>query len=594
MHRKILAITLSFLLCVSMIACGDDPTPQKPEESTPVTTTAPSTSDNTTTPTTTTPTTTTPSTTDPVTTPPVETDPPQTEPPVENQPLNPTVSENGNVIEYLYPEELVDALKLNMQTKPSYFTAFSAGTSPYMIQAEEFLSNGTVHSIAFPLWKTAKADDNGNFKLTLSIFGKDLSTGLKASALSTHVIEINGDEYGLSENSTVQKWITIDVSKLNISVKKDECIAFFSATDTLFPAYSNSSQAAIKNLIDTYTDAGTGFLTNLGSDSLGFNRGTLIFNIGMERSYTPDSDTYQALLAERTAYEALLQALAEKYRGKTLSVFGDSISTWGGVSNNTDYNMTIGDNAVYYPAGGGNLSDVSHTYWMKTIDALDMKLCVNNSWSGGRVYGKSDLSYVDSAVQRATQLHDDNGTPNDPSDDILPDVILFYMGINDINNKVPFGNLMIELASASSHEDKLDAIDEWVSDLYLSTNGLKNLKAETNYTNFQEAYALTLYQMRETYPNAEIYCLNLLPCVKYLNNNGNKLDTMESYNEFIALMAEYFELTVVDQYHDSDMKFDTNIQFYTEATDLLHPNAAGHTKMAELILDTIANKNKAE
>ena len=330
----------------------------------------------------------------------------------------------------------------------------------------------------------------------------------------------------------------------------------------------------------------------MGTDGIGFSRDTLLFNIGMERNYTPESDAYQAILTERSAYMDMLQTLAEKYQGKTLSVFGDSISTWQGISNSTDYNVTIGNNAVYYPSNGSMVSDVAHTYWMQVIDTLGMKLCVNNSWSGGRVFGKSSESYFDSAVTRATQLHDDNGTPNDPTDDTAPDVILFYMGINDINNNVVFGDLMEQLASEATHEDKLDKIDEWFFDLYLRTNQLENRKGGTDYKTFQEAYAIALYLMRETYPDAEIYCLNLLPCVKYFNNNGNKLDTMESYNEFIGLIAEYFELTVVDQYHESHMNFDTNMQFYTKASDLLHPNAAGHTKMAELILDTISRKNK--
>lgn len=39
------------------------------------------------------------------------------------------------------------------------------------------------------------------------------------------------------------------------------------------------------------------------------------------------------------------------FEGKTVSVLGDSISTYQGVSNNASYNSTIGSNAVYYSAG---------------------------------------------------------------------------------------------------------------------------------------------------------------------------------------------------------------------------------------------------
>ena len=74
-------------------------------------------------------------------------------------------------------------------------------------------------------------------------------------------------------------------------------------------------------------------------------------------------------------------ATATEFAGKKVSILGDSISTYEGVSNNTAYNATIGENLVYYTEGlhGVSLHD---TWWQQVIDTLDMELCVNNSWSG--------------------------------------------------------------------------------------------------------------------------------------------------------------------------------------------------------------------
>jgi hypothetical protein len=72
---------------------------------------------------------------------------------------------------------------------------------------------------------------------------------------------------------------------------------------------------------------------------------------------------------------------ANSLEGKTLSILGDSISTYQGISNNADYNATLSGGAIYYNPGTLGVYQPD-TWWQQTIDALGMKLCVNNSWSG--------------------------------------------------------------------------------------------------------------------------------------------------------------------------------------------------------------------
>lgn len=477
------------------------------------------------------------------------------------------------VTESLYPNALVTELKKQFSANPSYFSAFSSGT--YMMQAADFITDGTVKSIGMPV-TTGTADANGNYTLSLSVFGKDWKTGLSTAARRSYTVLVNGAKYGLTDNMAAITWIDLDVSEYGIVLAEDESLAFFASGNTLIPYYTKD--VTVKTLIESYADNATGFLTGLGG-SVGMNIHALIFNVTMERNYTVGSETNKALLAKEVAEAEKLAALKQIYEGKTVSVIGDSISTFQGYSNNTAYNSTIGGNAVYY-GSNSNISSVEQTYWMKVMNALGMELCVNNSWSAGRVFGKSETSYADSAVNRSVQLHNKEGA--------TPDVILFFMGINDINNKVPFGNLLTKLSDKNTRAENLAIIDTWFQEV-LARNATP--VGGSTYTTFQEAYALSLYRMKTTYASAEIYCLNLMPCEKYFNNNGGTLDMMEDYNYFYELMVDYFDLNLVDQYSEVYQNYYTYTPYYTNATDLLHPNAGGHTKMAERILNTMADKN---
>lgn len=107
--------------------------------------------------------------------------------------------------------------------------------------------------------------------------------------------------------------------------------------------------------------------------------------------------------------------------GIKLSILGDSISTYKGVSNDACANSTIYINPYYYKEP----FPLEKTYWMRIIKSLDLTLCVNNSWSGGNLSGKDDPS---SGVNRANHLSDARGD--------APDLIIVFMGINDLGRRV--------------------------------------------------------------------------------------------------------------------------------------------------------------
>ena len=139
------------------------------------------------------------------------------------------------------------------------------------------------------------------------------------------------------------------------------------------------------------------------------------------------------------------------FKGKKLSILGDSISTYKGVSDDASANSTLLYNPYYYR----DPLPLEKTYWKLVMTSLGLTLCVNNSWSGGNLSGKDN---PDSGVNRANNLSRDDGTE--------PDIVIVFMGINDLGRRVD--------------------IDVFASD-----------------------YERTLMIIKERYPKAMVCCVNL-------------------------------------------------------------------------------------
>lgn len=108
-------------------------------------------------------------------------------------------------------------------------------------------------------------------------------------------------------------------------------------------------------------------------------------------------------------------------KGKRLSILGDSISSYKGISDDASANSTITGNPYYYREP----FSVEQTYWKILLDSLGLTLCVNNSWSGGNLSGKE---HEFSGLNRAKHLMRDDGT--------YPEFIIVFMGINDLGRGV--------------------------------------------------------------------------------------------------------------------------------------------------------------
>lgn len=227
---------------------------------------------------------------------------------------------------------------------------------------------------------------------------------------------------------------------------------------------------------------------------------------------------------------------ASAYKNKTLSILGDSISTYVG--------YIPSGNANFYTGSNCGVTSVNDTWWMKLINAFGMTLNLNNSWSGSRVTTTNGETSA-GCMTRCQNL----GT--------TPDVIIVYMGINDFNNEVALGTY----------------------------DGNGTFPSVT--TTFREAYAIMLDKIMTAYPTSEIWCATLPSCEKNgstgapeVNGNGVLLD---DFNKAIRNLSQVFGAKILE-HAQCGLTYE-NMSTYmgdwaSGSSQGLHPNANGHSLIA--------------
>ena len=221
---------------------------------------------------------------------------------------------------------------------------------------------------------------------------------------------------------------------------------------------------------------------------------------------------------------------SKKYRGKKISILGDSISTFAG--------YIPEGNATYYPTG--TVKYVTDTWWKKLLNLLGAELLVNNSWSGSRV----TTTAGDASAGCMTRCESLGANGENP------DIIIVWMGINDFNNEVGLG-----------------------------TYDGKSSVPETT-TTFREAYGIMLNKILTNYPKAEVYVCTLPQCERngssgFPEVNGNDVPLVD-YNIAIEELARAFGVKVLD--HNRCGLTYQNMSVYNP--DQLHPNKYGHSLVA--------------
>ena len=378
---------------------------------------------------------------------------------------------------------------------------------PYSYLNQSLFSGTRITRIGIPVKRVTALDNNQTFTLSVIKTGSG-----NYQYVSQEVLRIPLDQLGNS--TTVNKWIYVDV---DIQLAKDETLAFGGKNDTVIWAWKSG-----------FADTTYSFRDAKGSSTKG-----IFFDIQTETVLT-----YADYLAELKQEQDRIEAEEERVRleaqlkeilsGKGISILGDSISTYQGWSNNTSYNTTIGSNAVYYTGSRDNFTNVNETWWMQTITRSGLQLVVNNSWSGDEV--------TDRGVDRAQQLHN--------NDDVEPDIIAVYLGINDFRRAKTASEFAIKY-------------DEMISGMLRRYVG-------------KDVYLFTL-----------VYTTNL-------EKSGINPDDVVQFNQVIVDTASKYGCTVVDLYNDTGIN-KTNLSTYMGDGNL-HPNYLGMDQITRCFMDTLIKK----
>ncbi len=249
---------------------------------------------------------------------------------------------------------------------------------------------------------------------------------------------------------------------------------------------------------------------------------------------------------EQTAEEsadAAAGAPEEPETGMKLSILGDSISTFKG--------WIPEGNLVFYPENGA-VKDVAQTWWKIVLDELGLTLCANGSSSGSASFGYSQEAdpMYGCSDHRISQLAGADGE--------APDIIIVYMGTNDVL-----------MSAAIGDNDGLQAVGE----------GLVG--------SLSDGYTMILDKIKRQYPQAQVYCCTLLPMGDWGTTeaqpfvpfvNGQNV-TSEAYSERIRLIAGNRGLPIIDL-----EKCGITIDNMAEMTaDGVHPTAEGMRLIADAV-----------
>ena len=336
------------------------------------------------------------------------------------------------------------------------------------------------------------------------------------------------------------------------------------------------------------------FVGMMGKDDYSgeFQKHMMFFDVYYEVSWSFEQ---QIERLEELEYEASeLAKLREILGGKHISILGDSISTYQGYSNEYEtQNSDIKNNGGPFTAekeyknGGwiehnacGNLvtyygenlgvTSVDKTWWMRTIRQVNMELCVNNSFTGDSVTTEAERSNM-----RCTQLHDNTTSSNpnqtiadqnqEQSEEIYPDIVALYMGINDFNY------------TQDLTPEKFGEAYKKVVEKIISTYKSKSQSPE-DFT----VFVFTLLPSRDGWGQTP------LSKIDGADREAEYLTNLEKLNDQIRQIAkENPNVEVVDLYSSLNFTRESIIPY---TGDGLHPNAEGMRLISNCFIRALYKK----
>ena len=429
-----------------------------------------------------------------------------------------------------YKERYADASKFNAITaingsSPWFQDKCSGEDNPY--------ENVTITRIDLPIGKVNAVDNNQ--KIQVGILDKSSLVAEQTATLKREItLNIPYEEIKNAQaDGTLNKWVSI--TGLNIVMAEGETLGIggkLAENNTVSIMFSGAGTAG------TWASRCSG-----GGTAKVAHENYEMFYTAYKSEETTVSDHLKTLKDAEDLEVKKLEILS----GKKVSILGDSISTYQGYSNDAaNTNSTIGGNAVWY-GSVGNLK-VEETWWMQTLNDLNMELCVNNSASGSQVWEDTNKAGYNTRVEN---LHDNTGTT------VNPDIILVYMGINDILND-------------TEHTSNLGTYEAINFDTLITDNGDDTYTYATP-TTFAEAYAITIHKAINIY-GADVFCFTPQNAV-----SAEQKPYLATMVDIIKKVANHFETGLVDLYSETSLT-------------AVHPDAVGMDKVTELVEQAIINK----
>lgn len=377
-----------------------------------------------------------------------------------------------------------------------------------------------------------------------------VSALIKGETENLVYLRLGDGSYGTVATTINTEWRRLAFS---YSINTQQIMILKSGTDHLGNViYVKDFQIEFGNQATKYTDYNTKTVTIPGTTTA-YDDVTAIWN---DES---SSMTVQTVLNGNP--EEVGSYALNKYRGKSISILGDSISTFGtNVRDNKQWGTgewTYYNNRCRYPYTN-YLTDVNDCYWKILIDTLGLRLNTLGSWAGSKITWNGVNNYEDDNVYvymaggtRIGQLNSNGGDP---------DVILVHAGSNDI---AAYQGGYIEMGTFDT-TDPSNFTDAQI-------NALPRAK-------IADAYRLMLIRLQKAYPNAEIICC--IPSCAYGYYDPVHLD---DFAEVVKEECDYFGIKVVDLRPCGITMFNAS----TYMPDTIHPNVAGMHLIAKRLINAM-------
>lgn len=289
--------------------------------------------------------------------------------------------------------------------------------------------------------------------------------------------------------------------------------------------------------------------------------------------------------AEETAQTKLLS-------GRSISILGDSVSTYKGYTDVmpiTDESCTHRYGEAYYGPQGSDCNDTSlkidDIWWKQSAAQLGADVLMANAGSSTALLYATYSGDADWQLYLEEMLAYKSRVNYLGKDGKAPDIICIYMGSNDV----------VKLAKS-----KFGSIDSINFDALILDDGAGG----TDYAQPQtaaEAYCILMHKISVLYPDAEVYCFNVLP-----NSGGEystgaaRINRVIEFNKMIEEVADYYHAKLVDLYRKfnidsnndgllSQQEWNSFKSYFNEGP---HYNAAGFDMVSEAFYEVVERESR--